>query len=369
MTELGRVDLKSVTRLGALVAYLDSATLEQVTWGLDPVDDKAKLTYSPKDVDPGVIVVNKTELQVWVDNALLWWGPFRKKRGNSKVLSVDCEGSFSEFSFRYISEDDLAFVNVEQMSIGTYLVNYAQSAVQGTNPGLNIGIAGYTNSGVLMSREYLADRKQSILSALQELSSVDDGFDQSVEVFGNGTKLWTPHYPQRGSIKNNMYLELGRNVVDYDYEEDGGNQATKADATGGTVDVDPSDPSAGRTKQSATFEDTALSTEYGVRVGIVPSGARSDLDWLQRRAEGKVALDGRPAKVTGVYCRRGVATRTAGSGEPLYPDVLTGLWPGDYAPVRIDEGEIQVSGLQRIQTKTWYRDTDITHFEFTSDAA
>lgn len=348
-------ELRLVNRLGQLIAPLPEVKLGSASWDLDPSKDVMDFTISPVAPNSQYLDCNKVECQLWIDNALRWWGVVREiGPGNSQQVAVKCEGLMSEFGFRFILEEDLVFTNVDQISVGAALVNYAQDPIQGTNPDLHIGIAGYSLSGTLMTRTYTSDRKGSIVEPLRDLATVEGGFEQSIEIFGNGTRLWTPWFPQRGSQKPNRRLEYGRNIIDFNWRKVGQSQATKIDATGGTAEADPFDPFGGREKQNFIYEDTALSAEYGVHIGVLPSGAKSDLDWLERRARRAVATRGRPVEITGVTCQQG----------GRYPELMT-VMPGDEVPVKIDRGMIQVAEYHRVKSKKWYPNNRV-EFEFTS---
>jgi len=347
-------ELRLCNRLGQMIAPLPEVKVDSAVWDLDPSKDAMDFGMTPTAPNASYLDVNKVEVQLWIDGTLRWWGVIREIDGNSRWIKVKCEGLMSYFSYRFVLEEDLVFTNVEQIAVGAYLIGYGQSAIQGTNPNLYIGIAGYSNSGILMTRTYTSDRKGSIVEPLRDLSTVEDGFEQSIEVFGNGTRLWTPHFPQRGSQKPDKRLETGRNIIDFTWRKTGTAMATKIDATGGTAEIDPFDPFQGRAKQNFIYEDTARSAEYGVHIAVLPSGAKSDMEWLERRAMRAVAMRGVPVVVTGVTCRQG----------GRYPELMS-VVPGDEVPVKIDKGMIQVASYNRIKTKTWFPTNELK-FDFTS---
>lgn len=347
--------LVSCDRLGVPYGELTQASLDSVTWDLLG-DGALKLSIDPITRNADKVILNATEVQLWMEDSLEWWGVPRKCSGDLRRLTFDCEELFSYFHYRFVLDEDLSYTDLEQFAIGRNLVNYAQSGIQGTNPNLHISIAGYTNSGVTRSRDYISDRKHNIFDALKEFTTLDDGYEQSIEVYGDGRREWTPWYPQKGTDRTDIVLEYGHNIVGGNYSEDGTKMATKIDATGGTTPNDPFNVLLGREKQRYTYEDVAASTTSGVHIAVLPSGSRSDLPWLQARATGQVNARKAPVVIPTVICRQG--------GK--YPQLVGNVKTGDLVRCRIDRGRIQVNGTYRIKTMGWQPKGNLVPITFTS---
>lgn len=354
----GELELYITNKSGVRTAPLPQAIINSVSWELNEV---ATMNFSMEPSAPGAsqaLLKNSLEYQLWIDDVLLWMGYGIHRSGNSSLVTWDCEDPMGYLHHRHVLEENLVYTAIDQIDIASALVTYSQAAIQGTNPGLNILIAGYSASGITRTRTYNSDRKHNLFDAVKEFSTLEEGFDSDLVLSTGGSRFWTPYYPQKGSLKSTT-LEYGANMVDYSWDESAINLATKVDATGGTASADPLNPLSTRTKQSVRYEDTAASTRHGVHSTVLPSGARSDIPWLTARATRAVDLRKDPVVITTATCRQG--------GD--YPVLLGNLVTGDTCKIVVQDGTINVNQVSRIKKVTWVPASNRVKYEFTDVTA
>lgn len=280
------------------------------------------------------IIVNRYEVQVHIDGEI-WWGIPRRKRGDGKMLSFECEGLLSHFAHRYVLTSSLDYTSIDQLQIGWNLVSVAQT---GTNRNRNITSAAFDPSGHNRSRRYSREEHPNILDLLMEFPTLDDGFDMDIVVFGDGRREWTPYYPKKGEARPKLALEWGRNVVGLQFNEDGVGQATLVYAVGG---------SANDVRFEARYEDVDTAAVYGSMESIVSAGDVRDVAWLADRARQDVLDHRMPLVLPELIC----------SNHPvqLFGVVKT----GDTLPVRVDYGGIYMVDTFRVTRVRWISSTQV----------
>lgn len=302
----------------ARIGELRGARVEELAWELD-APGGASISINPLNKTASFIAVNKTEIQIWIDDVLRHWVIPRGCTGDHKRITFQCVGLLDHMSYRRI-RSTLTYTSIDQFNIGWNLVNYAQT---GTNRNRFITAATYTPSGYTRSRQYERNEAKSIIECLQEFPNLENGFDFEIVVFGDGRREWTPYFPQKGSYKPHLALEWGRNIVGLNYNEAGQNQGTKVWATGG---------SSGDVRFEENYEDVALSAEYGQMERMVSEGSQQDVDWLADRAAEEVGTFGLPTKLP----------------ELVVNYDLGVLETGDVVPVKVQHGYIDMVGNYRI---------------------
>lgn len=325
-------------RVGTPEAELARAVLEHVKWGLN---DTGELVFSMKQIDPLVTkpLLLRNEIQLWIDGYPIagpaWVGVPWKCRNNPSQATFTCYGVLSYLWKRFISNATQTFTSVDQFAIAQGLMTYAQT---GTNKTLNITNASQTASGVTRSRTYKRDDHANILDLLKEFPKLsrDDtgaknGFDFDVD-HTNNARVFTCYYPQRGSLKANLTIELGRNMTDCVVDEDATGLATKAYCTGG---------SNGDVKFENNFEDTAASAVYGEMQHFFSDGSQKDVTVLKQRAADYVRSNKAPQVLPDVQAAE----------VPV--SLLGRIQPGDSVPVVIQKGRMAVASSRRIASITW----------------
>lgn len=320
-----------VDKYGGTIATLESAVVQEVVWKLNQ-PDTAQFTIPTLSPEAMYLALMKTEVQIWIGNVLYFWGIPVTLQGNHQSLSIGCEGLLAWFKYRFITNTSYVYTSIDQMSIAGNLVASLQT---GTNMSKNIGVASFTPSGVTRSRQYNLQDHAMLLDLLNEFPTLNNGFDFSIEITPT-TRLFTPWYPRKGSLKPNYTLEWGKNIQNFTYSEDGTKTATLAYCTGGT---------SGGTKFENHYEDTAASNNYDVLQTVFSDGNEQDTSWLLAKAIQEVNGRNHPT-ITPVV----TAVQS--------PDVLLGnLIVGDSVPVYINCGRVYVPGLTyRIVQAKWTPD-------------
>jgi hypothetical protein len=171
-------------------------------------------------LDPGVAHVNRNTITtgaataVYVErgdrfvwSGLLWDAVPDFANG---TLELQCEGWLSYYRLRHYHATS-RFNQVDQAVIARTLLQHA--ANYGT--GSNLGMIGYGTelTGVLRDRTFKQSERKAIGEAVEQLASVEDGFDFSFDTAWDGADLLTTfsvHYPATGRYRD-LTLEQDRN--------------------------------------------------------------------------------------------------------------------------------------------------------------
>jgi len=192
----------------------------------------------------GLNVLNATipgRTAVYIDrNGQLVWGGVlwqREYTSNDQVIKLTAREFLSYFERRRITTGSgtaygaLAYTGIDQLQIAQALISNAQGATSG-----NIGLLynqdpGSTNvSGITLSRVYYNYEVKTVFNAISDLSKQVNGFDFEISVYydggGNPAKSFNTYYPRSGDTYNStdpnaFVFELGGNIAEYDYLEDG----------------------------------------------------------------------------------------------------------------------------------------------------
>jgi hypothetical protein len=317
------------------------------------------------------------ELQVWIDDELVWQGVMWDFTGDSTTVTLDCEGLLSLFKGRFIDTSSVIYgtlgdpgnpnadppipptasVGMEQFFIAWDLLRYAQDESNEPYRDLNIDASNFGSSGVQRFRQYLRDDHKNILDALMEFDSrtLDRGFDWEIVTDGSGGRFWTPYYPRKGAAKADLAFEYdsqgSRNIAGFTWSRIGRNMATKVYATGGTVSVEGADPF----KVEGNYENEAASAQYGQHTAIISEGSQLDHDWLTDRATREVNARDHPQVITQI---KSVRSKDI--------DLFGKLVTGDWVPVYIDYGLVQSNAWYRVEQVKLNAD-DSLEFSFGSE--
>ena len=128
---------------------------------------------------------------------------------------------------------NLTYTGVDQLTIARNLITHMQSQA-GADLGIQVG-SGL--SGVLRDRTYNGYERKNLGDALAELAAVDNGFDWSIDVAWSGgvpVKSLNLSYPRRGRIAGStgIVFVTGKNILDYEFVEDGTRSARAVDVLG-----------------------------------------------------------------------------------------------------------------------------------------
>jgi hypothetical protein len=177
---------------------------------------------------------------IYVDwNGELIWGGIiwsRSYDSEKQTLTINAREFESYFERRLITTTT-TYTNLDQCTVAQELITLAQSATYG-----NIGVqVGSETSGVNVTRTYYGYELKSVHAAIQDLSKALNGFDYNIYVSydndGNPQKNFQIGYPRYGKnyTANQTgipVLELGVNMVNYVWPEDGSTAANSIYALG-----------------------------------------------------------------------------------------------------------------------------------------
>jgi hypothetical protein len=161
------------------------------------------------------------------DGTIVWGGIIwnRKYSSKSQTLDLTAREFESYFEYRLITQT-VSWSSADQLTIAQSVVNTAQSATNG-----NIQVVVGTNvSGILISPTYYGYEHRTVMSVLQDLSKANNGFDFNItcayDTSGNIIKTLNTGYPRLGKTysatdQTASVIELGSNVVEYTYDQDG----------------------------------------------------------------------------------------------------------------------------------------------------
>lgn len=348
------IEVRLVERDGTRITDLPDAVVTDASWVLN-AEGSMSFNMDPFGVGADKIKLWDTEVQVWWDGWLGWWGVPWSCRGPSSSLSFQCKSIISLLYKRYVDRMTLIYgdasadpvVTIDQFTIGMNLIDYAQDESFQPFRDLNIQAAAFLPSGVGRTEVYKRDEHKNILDLLKQFPTRFNGFDWDLDITGDGGRFWHPYYPKKGQLQENLSIEWhsagSRNCENFDYAEDFANGCTQAYATGGSVN---------NQKIEENFEDDDASELHGVMQMIVSEGSTLDRPTLLNRATKEVALRKDP-----------VITPAVTSAFNVNIPVLGILEVGDWIPVLIDNGRQQVAANHRVESIQWHAD-DTVNFDF-----
>ena len=178
---------------------------------------------------------------------------------------------YDEGATNLYADDALEFVDVDQADIVKGLIEHAQDPAYGKDD-LNLTPAT-TPTGIRRTRVYYWHERQTIASALAELTSLADGVDITIDTTPT-TRTVRTHFPRAGQ-ESDVTLSPDTHVEDYSLTLDGLSAATTA-----IVQADGSGPDreegvvVGTGTLGVVLEDV-WTTEPGTHVGELGEQART----------------------------------------------------------------------------------------------
>ena len=178
---------------------------------------------------------------IYIDrNGVLVWGGvlWQREYGSSnQSIKLTAREFLSYFERRRITDGTgtasgaLSYTNIDQLQIAQGLISNAQSVSLG-NIGLlyNQDPLSTATSGVTLSRVYYNYEVKTVFNAISDLSKQSNGFDFEISVYydggGNPAKSFNTYYPRSGVMYSSTnpkapVFELGGNIAEYTYLEDG----------------------------------------------------------------------------------------------------------------------------------------------------
>lgn len=339
------VEAKLVTSSGSLIDELIDTTVETTGKVLNGIGT-TRVNLDPFSRGANLIRTGgEVELQVWINEALWWWGVPWQYEITPGAMTVDCEELMSYFRYRFITNTSLLYESVDQYAIAWNLLNFAQT---GTNMSFNIVSGGFLNSGRLRSRPYNRSLHENILDRVQEFTTLDDGFDQELKIYGDGRREWWP-LAFKGTRKGDCLFEWGSNIETFKFADDSNERANHVYATGGSEnDV----------KFENNYQVPAPATGFfRIMQDVVSFGDEKDVAYL-------LELATREANIR-QFSMKSLDLTVNDNSFP----VLTSVEVGDIVPIRIDEGALVEAADYRIHTLTYRPDDHLVDLGVTREAA
>ena len=335
------LDVYVTNYAGGWLAALPEASIEQIT---ETLNEPPSMDFTIPQGSPGADLIGGWEKEVQVRevieaegiNEVVFQGPVVSEEGNQHVAKFNCEGVLAHFGTRIVDRTSLLYTSIEQRTIALDLINYAQSVAVQANRSFNVVSAPFSGTTQLRSRDYHREEHAVILDLLQEFPLLDNGFDFDIVIQPDGARWWTPYHPKKGVLLSELKVEMDDTyavgIVDFSYRRDHKRLMTHGYVTGG---------SNGSVKFEANYEDTAASATYGVRQDVISEGGQKDVGWLLARGTREVGQRKRPILVPAITLSR----------SPI--DYKRRVQTGDYLPLRIQRGRVNIAEPRRVLEKTW----------------
>jgi hypothetical protein len=220
-------------------------------------------------------------------------------------------------------EESLRFDLVDQATIAEEIVEHLQDPAYEKSD-VNIG-TDCPLTGVLRDRIYLHSEHPNGWNALEEFTSLDDGFDVDVVVTPT-TRTFRTYYPMKGIARPKLSLELGKNVADFAWTFDGENASSSVIVLG---------------QGSGSGREEGFSIDPNAFAGgltleeVFTAPPETPIDSLDNVAAERLAVSSSPEVL---------AVKTT----PEAADYFVLLGTGDVIPVRIHRGALHLSDDYRV---------------------
>lgn len=324
--------------------------LQSVTWKLN-APGTASFQMSSRDAAALLMLEGQREVRIAFKNYLrtdtggpeMWQGTVGPSSAGPGEISFECDSLEHWLWQRAVDAATLTYEAVEQFAIGWDLVDKAQSA-----PFSTLGFtSSYTPSGVTQYLEAARDEHPYFGDLLDELVSLENGFDWEIYVDQTGLRRWTPYYPRRGTHQDKILFiysdEVTKNILNYSKATSVEGMATRVINTGGTVEGE---------KLEAVYEDATASSTYRTRLKVISSGSSLDPVYLLSKAEAAVAVRKSPLVEISLKVRNRFQKK-----DGTWDYLLGKIHVGDWCKIRIDDGATQVGVAEfRIYSITWNKD-------------
>ena len=196
-----------------------------------PVGFRTRAGHSLTAAYLGATVPLQTALYIERDGVLVWGGWIIGRNRSKRSGAIELAGAdFFSFLNRQNLETTLTYTAAadDQFDIVRGLVAWVQ-AQAGGNIGLQVSTG---DSGVTRDRTYFGYEAKNIGEAISQLAAVENGFDFAIDcayVAGVPVPTLRLSYPRRGraAAVTGHVFDLGRNILDYDWPEDGDRAATR----------------------------------------------------------------------------------------------------------------------------------------------
>lgn len=265
-------------RFADLLSDADVAELELSNVRFDrriiqPSQFTANITVTNSEVAQQVkkVVPARTVVHVYRDADI--WGTFiiwsmRIRSSNRQGVVVEFTGaSLESWFYRRIVDIDMLFTNTEQLDIARQLIDQAQTGWTPYEANANLGINYTTNdTGVPRDREYLLSDAASVGQRLEELASVDNGFEYMINTYYDEATETRKREFQLDTTLNDDTLDVvftyPGSILEYSLDYDATDSATAWWARGDTIDDDVTGQSEPLITQGPVLSDEWLQNGF-----------------------------------------------------------------------------------------------------------
>lgn len=227
-----------------------------------------------------------------------------------------------------VRNEKLYFNNVDQALIAKGLVEHAQDTTINKS---DLRIAtDCPPSGIKRTRTYYYYNHEAISDCVDEFPQMFNGHDWNIAITPT-TRTFRTYYPQRGSVKPNQALILGKNLASVTISVDG-------EQTANSVMV-LADGGEGAAREEALASDASSLEDGLILEKVYNATPGSAINSLQAQANRGVKRYKNAVTIPSV-------TTYENAGDEL----IGMLSPGDIVPVVVNRGWIQLNALYRIIT-------------------
>lgn len=283
--------------------------------------------YLPKPIEAVKIdITEDTPRDVWWPLEATLLAPYTGQPEFVQVTLGCPDGAIYWDRATLTLDEALRFYGVDQAVIARSLLEHLQDPAYGKSD-LNLA-ADMPATGVLRDRVYLHHEHLNGWDAINELTTLDDGFDLSINYTAT-TRVVRTNHPRKGTLRPPHALELGKNVADFAWTFDGENAASSVIVLGTGNRSD---------REEASASDEPAYAD-GLTLEIVFSAPPDTLiESLDDLAIEQLNLARGPDMLS-------VTTTPVMPGQP---DPIGSIWPGDYLPVTLRAGALEIRATYRI---------------------
>jgi hypothetical protein len=272
------------------------------------------------------------QVSLWVerDGVIVWGGILWTSDADidAGTITYAGEGWHSYFRRRTLRARKVYLAQDQTTQIAKNLIDYAQSFLGGS---IGVDTSGVAATGVLRDRTYEAFERKNIGEAVDQLATVENGFDfryDSIYDNGNLSVRFLTSYPPTGR-HTEIVLEVGKQLAALGIKTDATSLATNVDAIGaGEGDI----------KLLATVSDPGLLGIYPMLDDVVSFTDVSEQATLTGHARKRLAQGASPVVIPNV------------EWDPSLEPVIGSFLAGDIVTVRGGMGIAQLDGPFRITT-------------------
>lgn len=301
---------------GNTMVTLDSARNRQFKFYMNkPSDAQFDVSLTDAKLTNDMLLLGNKELYIYRAGVLVWGGELTSDDetidDQTEIRTVYAKGFANLLSKKIIGSSASPDSHTAE-DAGSIVSGLITSSQSGINEDL-----GITNGVIQTSVNRTIDFQfETLLDIIEHLSSdtVDDGFEFDVDPL----KVFSLWYPQRGTERDDIIVEYGKNFTKYTRQGDASDMANEIIIYGA---------GSGVTQAQETVDDTGLQPQYGIRQATLAANSISDTTLLISIAQQYLNLIGQPYNTFTIDLHQGSdpALGTYGIGDSIRLIVKKGL--------------------------------------------